>query len=345
MKTIQITAEDTAGTVQQIQEAIGGEIIERWGEHILKIDNEIAKGAIHFITFEWGGSILEYNIIFFEEIELIMDATEYNPIHFTYCLKGHCEHRFHDEKERRTLQELQPTIITSKSGGFNHGFFPKDEYLHINVIQINRVKFIRKRLNDASILNKKLYEVFHDSYHETRFVYMGTFNLKLAELIDSLNDIKQKGMIRILLIEGIVYQILSLHMIQHTKDIKARRSKAPLAVDELEAVRLVAEEISENVSKEYTLENLAEKTMLTQAKLQQGFKHLYARTVTEYIRHVRLEKARDLINDKDQNLNISQIVYSIGLSSRSYFSKIFKRKYGISPSEFLKNKQNSRVSA
>lgn len=343
--SIRITAEDTAGTVEQIKDAIGGEIVERWGEHILRVDNEIAKGSIHFITFEWGGSLLEYNITFFEEIELVMDASEYNPIHFTYCLKGYCEHRFHDEKKRRTIEELQPAIITSKSGGFNHGYFPKDIYLHINVVQINRVKFIRKRLNDASILNKRLYEVFHDSYHEKRFVYLGTYNLKLAELIDSLNEIKQKGMIRIMMIEGIVYQILSFHMIHHTKDLKAEKNKAPLAIDELDAIRTIAEEISEDVSKDYTLEYLSGKTMLTQAKLQQGFKHLYARTVTEYIRHARLEKARDLINDKELNLNISQIVYSVGLSSRSYFSKIFKRKYGISPSEFLKNKQASRVSA
>lgn len=345
MKTIRITAEDTQGTVQQIQEAIGGEIIERWGEHILEVDNEIAKGAIHFITFEWGGSLLEYNITFFEEIELIMDASEYNPIHFTYCLKGYSEHRFHDEKKRRTLKELQPSIITSKSGGYNHRYFPKDIYLHINVVQISRVKFIRKRLNDASILNKKLYEVFHDSHHENRFVHLGTYNLKLAELIDSLNHIEQKGMIRIMLIEGIVYQILSLHMIQHDKDVKIRGNATPIFIGELEIVKKVAEKISEEVSKEYTLEQLTEKSGLTQAKLQDGFKHLYARTVTEYIRHVRLEKARDLINDKENNLNISQIVYTIGLSSRSYFSKIFKRKYGISPSKFLKNKQKAKIVA
>ncbi|WP_046756219.1 helix-turn-helix transcriptional regulator [Kordia jejudonensis] len=345
MKVINITATDTAGTVAQIQEVIGGTIIERWGEHILKVDNELAKGSIHFIEFEWGGSLLEYNITFFEEIELIMDASEYNPIHFTYCLKGYCEHRFHDEKKRRMLKELQPSIITSKSGGYNHGYFPKDIYLHINVVQISRVRFIRKRLNDASILNRKLYEVFHDSYHENRFVYIGTYNLKLAEFIDSLNRIEQKGMLRIMMIEGIVYQILCLHMMQHDKDVKTRKNAAPILMEDLETVREIAENISDDVSKEYTLDQLAEHSGLTQAKLQEGFKHLFTRTVTEYIRHVRLEKARDLINDKGNNMNISQIVYTIGLSSRSYFSKIFKRKYGISPSEFLKNKQNEKITA
>ena len=80
---------------------------------------------------------------------------------------------------------------------------------------------------------------------------------------------------------------------------------------------------------------LALKSGLSQAKLQEGFKLLYARTVTEYIRHIRLEAARDYISTTE--MNISQIVYTIGFSSRSYFSKIFKRKYGISPSDFQNN--------
>ena len=68
--------------------------------------------------------------------------------------------------------------------------------------------------------------------------------------------------------------------------------------------------------------------------MQDGFKFLYNRTVTEYIRHIRLESARDLLKTTD--LNISQIVYTIGFSSRSYFSKIFREKYGITPNEFKK---------
>ena len=73
---------------------------------------------------------------------------------------------------------------------------------------------------------------------------------------------------------------------------------------------------------------------LSQAKLQDGFKFIYKRTVTEFIRHIRLEQSRNLMKTTD--LNISQIVYSIGFTSRSYFSKIFKEKFGLSPNEFKK---------
>ncbi len=342
MKTINVTAKSTEGTVKQIQEVIGGTIIERWGEYVLEVDNENAKGKITFITFEWGASVLEYDITFLENISLIMDTSEYNPIHFTYTSEGHCFHRFEKENKKRKLEQFQSVIITSKDGGYNYGYFEKDVKIHIHLIQVSRVLFLKKRLNDGAILNQKLYNVFHDQQHENVFSYFGTYNLKLANLIKQFDKVKQKGMIKMLIKEGIIYQILSEHILQHNKDIKLnKKPNSSLSKTELNIVRKTATRILKNVSLDYSVEDLALENGLTQAKLQEGFKLLYTRTVTEYIRHVRLEKARDLMNSTE--LNISQIVYSIGFSSRSYFSKIFKKKYNISPSEFIKNKQNADI--
>ncbi|CAM1333436.1 helix-turn-helix domain-containing protein [Tenacibaculum aestuariivivum] len=342
MTTIKITASDTAGTVKQIQQVIGGTITERWGEYLLEVDSDLARGTITFLNFEWGGSVLQYDIIFLDAITLVMDASEFNPIHFTYTTEGYSFHRFELENKKRKIAQYQSVIITSKEGGYNYGYFEKDVKVQIHLIQINRVKFINKRLNDASVLNQKLYEVFHDQQHEKVFAYYGTYNLKIANLIKQYNEIKQKGMIRILIKEGIVYQILSEHMQQHNKDHK--REKMPITTltkKEISLVRKIGQRIVKNVAEDYNVENISEEMGIPQAKLQEGFKLLFSRTVIEYIRHVRLEEARDLINNTDYN--ISQIVYSIGFSSRSYFSKIFKRKYGISPSEFLKNKQESQI--
>ncbi|WP_378175477.1 helix-turn-helix transcriptional regulator [Aquimarina sp. SS2-1] len=332
---INVTAKDTEGTVRQIQEVIGGEIEERWGEFVLTVNNLNAHGSIRFITFDWGVNLLEYDITFHKEVVLIMDASQYNPIHFAYCLKGHCGHRFGYQEKIHTLEQFQSVIITSRDGGYNYGYFPKDEKLEINVVQIARKKFLKKRLNNVSQLNEKLYKVFIDEDHERAFAYYGTYNLKLADQIGALRKVEEKGMIRILMIEGMVYQILSMHIQQHDRAMKEEVLPTTLLKRELKIIRDLANQIINNVSRDYCLEKLSEETGLTQAKLQEGFKLLYARTVTEYIRHVRLEAARDLIRTTD--MNISEIVYSIGFSSRSYFSKIFKEKYNISPNEFKNN--------
>lgn len=338
MKTIKITAKSTEGTVRQIQEVIGGRITERWGEYTLTVNNALATGNIRFITFDWGVSLLEYDIKFHDDITLIMDASQYNPIHFSYCLEGHCKHRFGNqtEKDITTLEQFQSVIISSKEDGYNYGYFPKGLKLAINVIQITRKHFLRKRLNGVETLNRKLYEVFMDTDHDNAFAYYGSYNLKLADKISMLRKVRNKnGMIRIMLIEGLVYEILAMHIAQHEKDSKNTLPQTSLLRRELKIVRDMAKKIAKNISLEYTLEKLSLESGLSQAKLQEGFKLLYTRTVTEYIRHVRLEAARDYISTTD--MNISQIVYSIGFSSRSYFSKIFKNKYGISPSEFQNN--------
>ena len=157
-------------------------------------------------------------------------------------------------------------------------------------------------------------------------------NLKMADLINGLHKIKAKGMLRILKIEARVYEILSLHIQQHNNLLNGDSLPDTINKSELKIVRKVGGAILNNVAKSYSLEQLSFKSGLTQAKLQEGFKFLYKRTVTEYIRHVRLESARDMLKNTD--LNISQIVYSIGFSSRSYFSKIFKEKYGVTPNQF-----------
>lgn len=334
MTEITVDAKSTEGTVRQIQQVIGGTIEERWGEYTLTVNTAVAFGSIRFITFDWGVSLLEYDITFHDDITLVMDASEYNPIHFTYCLEGECQHRFGNQSESdiKTLEQFQSVIITSRDGGHNYGYFPKDKKLAINVIQITRKQFLKKRLNNVDELNRKLYEVFLDKDHESAFAYYGTYNLKLADKISALRKVKTKGMIRIMQIEGLVYEVLSAHILQHDKDFKNKMPSTSLLRSELKIVRKLAKTIVKDPSKEYSLDMLALESGLSQAKLQEGFKLLYTRTVTEYIRHIRLEAARDYIRTTE--MNISQIVYTIGFSSRSYFSKIFKRKYGISPSEF-----------
>lgn len=332
MKEIFISAEGVEETLRGIQKAIGGTIEEEWGECTLTVNNGIAEGKIRYITFSRGIVLLDYDILFRDNITLITDASTYNPIHFVYCLKGHCGHRFSLQSGIKILEQFHSVIITGREGGHHYHYFPKRTKLNINIIQVIRKQFLKKQPNNLWGLNKKLQEVFLDTDNENTFRYFGALNLKIADQIVAMHNIHQKGISRILQIEGQAYQILSMHILQHDRDMRNKKPKTSLLERELKIIHDLANKVVKNVSKPYSLVLLSKESGLSQAKLQEGFKHLYARTVTEYIRHVRVETARDLMNNSD--MNISEIVYSIGFSSRSYFSKIFKEKYNISPSEY-----------
>lgn len=106
---------------------------------------------------------------------------------------------------------------------------------------------------------------------------------------------------------------------------------------EIRSIQELIEEINERPSYDYSVNYLARKAGISIPKLQTGFKEMQKMTVANYIRDVRLKKSEELLKSSD--MNVSEIVYSIGFSSRSYFSRIFKGKYNCSPSDYQKKCQ------
>ncbi len=49
----------------------------------------------------------------------------------------------------------------------------------------------------------------------------------------------------------------------------------------------------------------------------------------EYLNQIRLEHARELISDS--NMPLKSIIYSVGFTNYPYFSRLFRKKYHISP--------------
>jgi len=58
-------------------------------------------------------------------------------------------------------------------------------------------------------------------------------------------------------------------------------------------------------------------------------------TPVKLILEIRLRKAYDLIVNDNYD-NISEILYSVGLNSRSYFNKVFVKRFGLKPGELIK---------
>ena len=71
-------------------------------------------------------------------------------------------------------------------------------------------------------------------------------------------------------------------------------------------------------------------------KIQEGFKSYYSCSVNDFVQRKRLEIAKKLLSQSD--LNISEIAYKVGLNSKSYFSKLFKDRYGLSPTDYKKSR-------
>lgn len=334
MIEVNLNAKSIEEGLLQIQEHLGGNISERWGEYTLVFDNSIAKGCIRCISFDWGVSLLELDALFSEDLCVTYDNTYSNPIHFSYCSRGYYKTQFDNEDIFHTINQYHSSITVCKRNQRQMNLFPKNIRVINNDIRIVRKEFLKRQNNQLTALNKKLHKIFSDDLHEFEFAYYSPIHLRMEDFVKKLRDLDTKGMIRVLQIESEIYHLLSMHIARHDRHENNEKLPNSLHKEELEIIRRYAKKILADPSLSYNLDQISRDSGLSQAKLQEGFKFLYARTVTEYIRHTRLEAARNLMNTTD--LNISQIVYTIGFTSRSYFSKIFKEKYTITPHEFKK---------
>ncbi len=86
---------------------------------------------------------------------------------------------------------------------------------------------------------------------------------------------------------------------------------------------------------QFDVESFAAEMGMTSVQLRRKIKALTDQTVTEYIRHYRLEKAAELLQQKAGT--VSEIAYQVGFESLSYFSKVFQEKFGLPPSEYVAN--------
>ena len=94
--------------------------------------------------------------------------------------------------------------------------------------------------------------------------------------------------------------------------------------------------IDDNMSNSsLTLENIADGLKISRWTLSSKIKSLVGQPPVEFIRDLRLNRAIQLINEGE--LNMTQITYTIGMTDSRYFSRCFKQKFGVTPTEY-KNK-------
>ncbi|KZL90266.1 response regulator [Clostridium magnum] len=90
--------------------------------------------------------------------------------------------------------------------------------------------------------------------------------------------------------------------------------------------------ITENYSKDISLEKTAKKFNLSFYYFSRTFKEIFGVTFSEKLTSIRMDKAKELLSKVDSN--IKEVCYEVGYNDPNYFSKAFKKYVGMSPSEY-----------
>ena len=98
------------------------------------------------------------------------------------------------------------------------------------------------------------------------------------------------------------------------------------------AINYINEHFSENI----TLGTVADEVFLSHAYFSRLFKSETGMTFSEYVNYVRVEESKKYLLDLEYN--ISEVATAVGFSDQSYYTKVFKKREGISPGQYRRNR-------
>lgn len=83
---------------------------------------------------------------------------------------------------------------------------------------------------------------------------------------------------------------------------------------------------------DFSVEDLADEFNMSRSQLFRKIKAVFGTSPTELMRLARFKRAASLL--RSGNLNVTQVMYQVGMQSPSYFAKTFKKYYGVNPGEY-----------
>lgn len=122
----------------------------------------------------------------------------------------------------------------------------------------------------------------------------------------------------------------------YAKHYFAQTDNADTSINKRDAefMKQLTEVIESNLSNtEIDVLQIASTLAMSRRTLYGKVKALTGQSVVEFIRNYRLRKAAQIL--AEENISISMVMDRVGIDNASYFSRIFKKEFGESPSEFV----------
>lgn len=195
------------------------------------------------------------------------------------------------------------------------------------VCKSSAMRFFEKRMMSLSEEEKELVESLLKLGFETftdppDILYQKKMNLKQDAARGNLQLLKlrlEELLIRLMQSEGII-------------DRQARKSEAAGTRNDRLITDSIIKALTEKIYGTTTLDEVCAGVLFSKSHLKALFKKNTGYSIMDYYTHLKLERAKILINEGE--LSISDIAELLGYSSIHYFSRVFKAKTGMTPTEF-----------
>lgn len=137
-------------------------------------------------------------------------------------------------------------------------------------------------------------------------------------------------------IENLLKYKASIRLSQDSEESISQRIKEYSDLKEKEFLEKAYNIVEVNIgNSEFKVEDLMKELGVSKSQLHKKITALTGLPASAFIRNIRLDKAKEML--VTGKYSITEILYTVGFNSPSYFSKMFKERFGILPSDMLQN--------
>ena len=122
---------------------------------------------------------------------------------------------------------------------------------------------------------------------------------------------------------------------ERNDDLEEQVSDIRLKSPDEKLLERIMECINKNLANsDLSVDMIADKAGISRVHLHRKMKELTGQTPHDFIRNIRLKKAAQLLTT--QGMNVTEVMYACGFSNSASFSTVFKKFYGMSPRDYMK---------
>ena len=265
----------------------------------------------------------------FNSKEVVRDIDS-TYIQFHFVLRGSINFLFNNGAYKLNVEERNYLMLYNPM---------RDLPLNINVNS-------QSTLISILISIDKFHELFSEDSHNITFLSKENIDKryynenKISKSINvvlnqMLNDYDVNNNANSLYLKAKVYEIFSLIF---QKDIDKEIEKCPFIMndDHIMKIKLAKDIIVSAYDNPPTLVELSKKIDLSLKKLKQGFKEVYGSPVFQYLLEYKMNLSKQLLAGGKYNVN--EVSMKLGYSTASHFIAAFKRRFGITPKQYIMHK-------
>lgn len=318
----------------KMAQLFGSEVDNDCGEISFSFDNQVGNGTIRGINFDHGVGVMMFDLALKTDLTFEYYLGRRHPIQCLYNSQGNLDLSTSDSDIAHDVSDNEAMIYAPKGDDNYSVTFKAGKQIQCVMVSVVRFLYLRKIECDIDTIPRALKDMFMDTVGEKSFFFKSTSDPITTNTIMQLFKGNQNGLERKMLIEANSIKLITALIKRYRVESTYSGGPYRFSSHDIEMINNAKNRIIDNIKNTPIVKDLALNIGMNTNKLQKGFHMLFGKSIRQFTISLKMHYALNLLDNG--RFSISEIAYKVGYTNKGHFSSLFKKEFGLLPSEYNK---------